>query len=506
MIPDEPVRGRTPPPWAGALSGIERCRAYSRGVLPATPMGRLLGCRTTHVAAGTVTVAMPASDANIAGNGQLEICGPMMASLEGACHTALPAGFTIVPLRFNLDPFRPAWPGRGNLLARARVASSSPLFVFAEVQLEDSDGRHIAQGTLHSAVLRIDPPPPGPPAVMEPVQEPVYETPDPYLRSFPVSPTAELMEREDGLSMMRQFRDGQISMPIASLYGVKLEEVEENRALLSIPASEWFCSFAPYVSCQAIGALANMAVFSGIVSLHKPGSTVTLLGSSTHFMRFVPADGRPISAEVTTSAPTPSLYLADVHVRNADGQPVARALASIGRIDASKRQRTQRKASRRILATLLFIDIVDSSGHAERLGDARWQGLLEDYRLKVRREISRFNGTEVDTAGDGFFVRFESPAYAIEAARAARAASNQLGIGLRAGVHAGECELEGGRLAGMAVHVAARVMGEAGPDEIIVSSTVKELAGGAGFSFSDRGEKQLKGVPDPWRLYGVTEV
>lgn len=504
MIPDEPVRGHSPPLWVGALTGIERCRAYSHGLLPAVPMSRLFGYRITHVAAGTVTLAMPATDASIAGNGQMEISAPMVAALEGACNTALQIGFDILPLRFTFDPIRPAWPGRGNLLCRARVVSNSNLYVFAVVQVEDSEGRHIAQGELHGAVQRMTPAPPPPPETMPVVQEPVYETPDPYLRNYPVSPILELMEREDGLSLLRRFKAGQISIPVASLYGLTLQEIGENRATLSMPASEWFCAFGRNVSKQAIAAFANMAVFSGIASLHTPGSTATLLGSTTHFLHRVPADGRRMHAEVVVSEPVPTLYLADVTVRNADGELAARSLASMTRIDASKRQRRQRKSSRRVLATLLFVDIVDSTGHAQRLGDAGWRELLEDYRLKVRREISRFNGTEVDTAGDGFFVRFDSPAYAIEAARAAGVAAAALDIQLRAGIHTGECELEGNRLAGMAVHVAARTMAEAGPGEVYVTSTVRDLSGGAGFGFADRGERALKGVPDAWRLYAVT--
>ena len=119
--------------------------------------------------------------------------------------------------------------------------------------------------------------------------------------------------------------------------------------------------------------------------------------------------------------------------------------------------------------------------------------------------MSRHNGTEVDTAGDGFFVRFDSPAHAIEAARAARLASASLGIEIRAGIHTGECELEGNRLAGMAVHIAARIQAAAQPGEILVSSTVKDLAVGSTVRFEDKGEKSLKGVPDPWRLYAVTD-
>ncbi|MGD9387333.1 MAG: adenylate/guanylate cyclase domain-containing protein [Gammaproteobacteria bacterium] len=505
MIPDEPVRGLTPQPWVGSMSGIDRCRAYSRGLLPATPMARLFGYRLTHVAAGTVTLAMPANDASIAGIGQMEISAPMIAALEGACNTALPSGYDVLPLRLGFDPFRPAWPGRGNLLCRARVVSSSNLFVNAVVQVEDSEGRHVAQGSLHGAVVPINPPSPPPPEKMPPVEEPVYDTPDPYLRKVAVSPVLELMEREDGVEIMRQFKDGRIRMPIASLYGISLHDIEENRASLSMPASGWFCAFGRQVSAQAIGALANIAIFSGVVSRHRPGSTTVMLGSATTFLRQVPADGRELHAEVSTCEAATNLYLAEATLRNAEGEIAARSVASIMRIDASKRERRQRAEARRVLATLLFVDIVDSTALAGQMGDAAWRNLLEEFRQRVRREISRFNGTEVDTAGDGFFVRFESPAYAIEAARAAGRAIEGLGVQLRAGVHTGECELVGTRLAGMAVHVAARIMGLAGAGETVVSSTVRELSGGSGFSFADRGEHELKGVPEKWRVYSVSD-
>jgi len=186
VIPDEPVRGHTPPPWFRALNGIDSARAFSRGLLPRPPLARLLGQRTTHVAAGTVTVVVPASDACITSNGQLEIVPPMIAALEMASGTALPAGMDVVPMRFTFKAFRPARPGNGNLRARAHVLNDSNLFVFAEVQVEDPDGRHIGQGSLHSMVLQVEPAPPSPPKVMSRLEEPVYETPDPYLRSVPI--------------------------------------------------------------------------------------------------------------------------------------------------------------------------------------------------------------------------------------------------------------------------------------------------------------------------------
>jgi class 3 adenylate cyclase len=192
-------------------------------------------------------------------------------------------------------------------------------------------------------------------------------------------------------------------------------------------------------------------------------------------------------------------------IRDADGNLVATHSGSLMRLGAAQRERRHRKESQRALATLLFTDIVGSTQHAERLGDAAWRALLEEHKLAVRRELSRHNGTEVDTAGDGFFVRFHSPAQAIAAARAVLRTTARLGIEVRAGIHAGECELEGNRPAGMAVHIAARIQAAAQPGEVLASSTVKDLAVGSGLRFADKGEQNLKGVPDPWRLYAVVD-
>jgi class 3 adenylate cyclase len=505
MIPDEPVRGRTPPPWFRSLSGLERARAFSRGLLPWPPTARLLGMRTTHVAAGTVTVAMPASDACVAGNGQLEIVPPMIAALEIASGTALAGGYDTVPVRFTFDPFRPAFSRSGNLLARARVVNSGNLYVFAEVQVEDADGRHIGQGALLSEIRRVDPEPPAAPETMRPVEEPVYESPDPYLRNFASSPLAEALAREAGVTVLRKLASRGLSMPVAKTFGLQTDEVKVGRSLISMPASEWFCGLGSEVSHQIIGALADMSAWGASMSLLKPGQSNVPLGTVTHFLRPVRADGRRLRAESVASEQAANTFLVETKIHDADGQLVALASGSLARIDDSRRSRPQRKQSRRVLATLLFTDIVDSTGHAQRLGDAAWRALLEQHRLLVRREVSRCNGTEVDTAGDGFFVRFDSPAHAIEAARAARLASASLGIQIRAGIHTGECELEGNRLTGMAVHLAARIQAEAQPGEILLSSTVKDLAGGSAVRFADRGEKSLKGVPEPARLFTVTD-
>ena len=160
--------------------------------------------------------------------------------------------------------------------------------------------------------------------------------------------------------------------------------------------------------------------------------------------------------------------------------------------------------SDRVLATVLFTDIVDSTRHAVDMGDRKWRDLLERHHDLVRRELDRFRGREVDNAGDGFFVTFDGPARAVSCALAIRDAVASLGMAIRAGVHTGECEVRGEKVSGVAVHIGARVQSIASPNEILVSRTVKDLVVGSGLDFTDRGEHELKGVPGNWQLYSAS--
>jgi pimeloyl-ACP methyl ester carboxylesterase len=157
----------------------------------------------------------------------------------------------------------------------------------------------------------------------------------------------------------------------------------------------------------------------------------------------------------------------------------------------------------RRLATVLFTDIVDSTRTAAAIGDRRWHELLEQHNELVRRELDRYGGLEIDTAGDGFFASFDSPARAVRCACAIVEGVRELGLEIRAGVHTGEVEELDGKIGGIAVHIGARVAHEAGPGEVLVSGTVKDLVAGSGLRFGERGRAVLKGVPGEWRLYVV---
>jgi pimeloyl-ACP methyl ester carboxylesterase len=160
----------------------------------------------------------------------------------------------------------------------------------------------------------------------------------------------------------------------------------------------------------------------------------------------------------------------------------------------------------RVLATTLFTDIVGATETAAALGDRRWGNLIMQHHTLVRQQLRRFRGREIDTAGDGFLAAFDGPARAVRCACAVGDAVRALGVRIRAGLHTGECEMIGDKLGGIAVHIGARVASLAAPDEVLVSSTVKDLVAGSGLRFQDRGVHSLRGVPGEWRLFAVERV
>ena len=160
-------------------------------------------------------------------------------------------------------------------------------------------------------------------------------------------------------------------------------------------------------------------------------------------------------------------------------------------------------ADDRVLATVLFTDIVDSTRRAAEIGDRDWHALLDAHDAVVRAQLARFRGREVNTSGDGFLAMFDGPQRAIRCAMAIRDAVQALGIEVRAGLHTGECEVRGDDIGGIAVHIGARVSALAGPNDVLVSSTLRDLVIGSGLEFEDRGAHQLKGVPGEWHLSAV---
>ncbi len=194
-----------------------------------------------------------------------------------------------------------------------------------------------------------------------------------------------------------------------------------------------------------------------------------------------------------------------VELEGADHLPgdgdMAAVIEEIGRFLGSVRD--EEASFDRVLASVLFTDIVGSTEKAAELGDRRWRETVEGHHATVRAILGRYHGVEMDTAGDGFFATFDGPARAVRCAQAIVEAVRALELEVRAGVHTGEVETIDGKVGGIAVNIGARVGGMARPSEVLVSSTVKDLVAGSGLVFEDRGEHDLKGIPDRWHLYGV---
>jgi class 3 adenylate cyclase len=175
----------------------------------------------------------------------------------------------------------------------------------------------------------------------------------------------------------------------------------------------------------------------------------------------------------------------------------------VARFMRESRERRRPAVPERLLTTVLFTDIVDSTAKAVELGDARWRDLVAEHHARVRRELARFRGRELDTAGDGFFASFDGPARAIRCACAVRDAVADLELEIRAGLHTGECEQLDGKVTGVAVATGARVASLGRPGEVLVSSTVRDLVAGSGIEFADRGAHELKGLPEARQVFAV---
>ena len=291
-------------------------------------------------------------------------------------------------------------------------------------------------------------------------------------------------------------------LPLFHTFGGRLMSVEEGMVRVTLPASEWFCSSTRNLDAGAIETALNMGSTLASVTLWEPGRWLSGLEHTTRYLRPVPADGREIAVRGKVRYRVGDLIVADAEAIDADGQVVAAQNATYAVLDPRERRSTELE---RVVTTLLFTDIVDSTRHAERMGDAAWKALLEEHHELIRQELGAHRGRAVNTTGDGFLARFDSPAQAVRCARSIRDAMKRLGLEVRAGVHTGECEVHGTDLAGIALHIAARIVSLAGPNEVLVSQTVKDLAAGSGLRFAPRGAHTLKGVDGEYNLFAVED-
>jgi class 3 adenylate cyclase len=392
------------------------------------------------------------------------------------------------------------------LVLRARVTHTGLNFTISEVAVEDALGRPVMHVTGSVVVREADtagarriPDP-------QPVTAPVYPTPDPYLRPLPpgVGPLpGQLFADDAAIKLFQRILAGDLpAVPVWEILGVSYMDVSEGGLVASLRASEWLCTHTQQVQAGVMLSLAVSCLSGAALSLSPPGRRIGIIDQSVSLFRPVPADGREVLSRGRVVHHDGDLVHSTVEATDADGRRVA-----MGHQTSLFSEYRGRRAAppERVLATVLFTDIVGSTGHAERLGDAKWRESLDDHHALVRRQLQAFKGREVKTTGDGFLAAFDSPARAVQCARAIRDGVARLGIEIRAGLHSGECEVVGADLAGIAVHVASRVQAAASAGEVLVSSTVRDLVAGSGLRFTDRGRHTLKGLEGDWHLFAVED-
>ncbi len=499
---DEPVRGGFPDPSFYSLPGIDQARAWLRGWAPRVPLSHLIGLRPTQVGSGTATLTMPASPSLQTFEGNVEGLILLQDALEFAVLTGAPPATEVRTGVLIVNHLRPCTVEAETLVAKARTLHSGPTFTLAEVTLEDALGRGVAQATGTFVLRPIQPPPAPWVGVAAPVEEPLHPTPDPYLRG--AGGAGAVVSPDDGTSALSFFRriiGGELPpLPAHALLGIRFLEASEGTLSASLSTSEWLCGRVRRVSPGAIAYLANIASGGTIATLMPTSHRLGVLSQNVTFLRPVAPDGQQLLARGTVTHQSEEFLVSRSEVTDSAGNTVA--IGSHTSLFIPRRRRAPSGVEpERVLATVLFTDIVGSTPAAERLGDARWRELLEEHHRVVRKQLGLFKGKEVKMTGDGFLATFDSPGRAVQCVRAIRDGVRRLGLEVRAGLHAGECEVSGTDVAGIAVHIAARIQGLAGAGEILVSGTVHDLVTGSGLRFTDRGRHRLKGIEGDWPLF-----
>ena len=369
----------------------------------------------------------------------------------------------------------------------------------AEVLVEDGSGRGVAHATGSVTTTPMTDTPPERP--VQPVEEPRYGTPDPYLRPDAPIVSATIAEEMTGLELVQRWAAGSLVFPVSELYGLRPLDCGDGHASFSVPTTDWLCVDQGRVASAVVVFLANVSLHLATLTVQAPGPRLAPVHQTVRLLRGLRADARELLGRGRVSEWDGRVATAATELIDADGNVVARG-EQLALLSSGRRPRAAVEAER-LLATVMFTDVVRSTEEAERLGDTRWREVLDEHHAVVRRQLEMFKGREVKTTGDGFLALFDSPGRAVQCARAIGDAVRRLGLEVRVGLHSGECEVSGADVTGIAVHITSRIQALAEPGEVLVSGTVRDLVTGSGLRFADRGRHQLKGIEGDWPVYAL---
>lgn len=437
-------------------------------------------------------------------DGTLDV-GLIAGSVPGiAAWTTLPPRSTIRPMQLSYSPLRRVSPESRTLVGRAHVLRTSPYWVYAEGTIEDGDGRIVADTSGHFLIRAVDFAVPDDPPVLAPVDRPSYPTPAPHERPLAADRYAALdgFFGRGGVEAVRAMIDGEVPMgPLYELLGIFPTEVGQGTLTSELHTSGWLASWEGHFGHGPLMAFLGDTCGVTTWTVAGPGMTLATLHLSASVADLPHPDGRTLRAQCQAEWVGGSLIVATL--RAFDGDKLIAAASMTTRAEPAGDRPPEPPT--RVLATVLFTDIVDSTAQAQVFGDARWNEVLGRHHEVVRREVERARGRLVKSTGDGVLVTFDSPTLGVGCAKAIRDAVRPLGIEIRAGLHTGDVEVADGDVAGIAVHMASRIEAAAGPGEVWVSETVRALCAGSDLSFKDQGRHALKGIDDDVRLWSVED-
>jgi len=506
----EPPRGAA---WGAEviqMSGLEMLRASIERRLPDAPISKLTGLRLSEASLGMASASMPASTWWQSGAGVFLAGTTAFVSdlpLGSAVLTSAPPGTAITTSELSVNFLRTPTIRSQTMIGRGRLIHSTKSLGLSEATVEDGRGRLLGHATSRCVVFRLDPEIMSSRTRAEASQP---STPDPYLR--PVEGDVrgrEFWDSTPGIEVMKQVAAGDFVPPCYLLMGLHAVDTAEGHMTLAMATSPWLSNAFGVIYGGAIAFLTDAAMILAAGSTVPAGTAFNTIDLKVNFLRPVLPDSGELRARATVIHRGRTMAVVNCEVRDEKDKLAAQATGSILLLPGRFWERPVQVADEitpdtgRVLTTVLFLDLADSTRLATKLGDRQWRDLLAEYQELVRLQIQRLHGTEVDSVGDGFLVAFDGPGRAVRCAAAVRDAARHLGLELRAGVHAGECERSGGKLVGIAVHAGQRIEALGTPGEILVSSVVKELVAGSGIEFDDRGEHELQGVAGTWRLFAA---